>query len=98
MTDLFQEAGWPATPISLFGLLTIAAALLLAFKPERRFVPLLVALGSLTFTSGALGLVSNIIEVLKVCAHFVPDAGERQIIMLGGIGARVAMTRQPLAL
>ncbi len=85
MTDLFIEAGWSATPISLFGLLTVGAALLLALKPERRFVPLLVALGSLTFTTGALGLVSNIIEVLKSCAHYA-EGPDRETIMLGGVG------------
>ncbi len=59
--DHFREGGWGMFPTLFFGLMLLAAAGQYAMSPERRFVPLLVALNVLTLASGALGFTSGVI-------------------------------------
>jgi hypothetical protein len=62
MLDSFRLGGFPMFPTLLFGALLVAAAARYAMKPEARFVPLQLALGILTLSSGALGFVSGLIK------------------------------------
>jgi hypothetical protein len=45
-----------------------------AFRPEARFVPMLVAGGLLTLTAGALGFVTGLIKTFEA-AGSAPDRG-----------------------
>ena len=62
MFDSFRLGGFPMFPTLLFGALLVVAAARYAMKPEARFVPLQIALGVLTLSSGALGFVSGLIK------------------------------------
>ena len=66
-----------------FGLAAIAASARYAYRPESRFVPLLISLGVLTFLSGCFGFVSGVIATI----HAVSKLGEeRPLITLIGLG------------
>lgn len=65
METLFTEGGWTMVPTMLFGLLTLGVSALIAVRPERRFVPLLVSLGSLSLFSGFLGTMWGLTGMVK---------------------------------
>ena len=50
-----MDGGWGMYPTSVFGLLLIGAGLLFFFRPEARFIPLVVCTGVLTLAAGVLG-------------------------------------------
>lgn len=82
MSEFFLEGGWTMYPTSVFGSLTVLAALLIAARPERRYVPLLVSLGVLSVISGLFGVSVGMIEVLKASAHM--DGIDRSTVVLAG--------------
>src|SRR5262245_61275263 len=61
----FQEGGWGMYPTLLFGLVMLSVAIKYAVNPAKRFVPLLVALGVLTLSSGVLGFVTGVIKSIS---------------------------------
>ena len=65
LLELFQDGGWGMFPTLLFGLILLGVSARFAHAPERRLVPLLVALNWLTLTSGVLGFVSGIIVTCR---------------------------------
>jgi hypothetical protein len=80
----FRDGGWGMFPTLFFGVLLLAAAGRYAVSPQRRWVPLLVALTVLTLASGALGFTSGMITTAyAVTRDHVPDPG---IISLEGFG------------
>jgi hypothetical protein len=66
--DRFHDGGWGMYPTLLFGLLLLGVAVKYAQSPERRYVPLLVALNVATLASGALGFVSGVIVTANALA------------------------------
>ena len=50
-----MDGGWGMYPTSVFGFLLIGAGLLYFFRPEARFIPLVVCTGVLTLAAGVLG-------------------------------------------
>lgn len=72
MTDLFSEGGWTTYPTALFGALTVLSSLVLAARPERRFVPLLVSLCALTMMTGFLGTMWGAAGLVKSAANAAP--------------------------
>lgn len=83
MREAFQMGGWGMYPTLVFGLLMLAASVRYAISPERRYVPLLVSLGMMTFSAGALGFVTGTIKSLSAIGE-VPD--EKRWIWLLGVG------------
>jgi hypothetical protein len=77
----FRDGGWGMYPILVFGAALLLVALAYARDPHRRFVPLLVALGTLTMTAGGLGFVSGVIVSCEYAAGLPAD--QRHIIALG---------------
>lgn len=71
----FTAGGLGMYAISVEGFLLLAAALLLALRPERRFVPLVVSLGLLTLAGGALGSLVGIVSTL----HYVARTPTNQV-------------------
>ena len=81
MMEWFSLGGYPMWVTLVFGVLSIGAAARYAVRPERRFVPLVVSLGSMTFLSGSLGFVAGVGQSLNAL-DLVP-ADRRWIWMLG---------------
>ena len=69
MADFFAEAGWTVFPTALFGVLAVAASLVLAARPERRFLPLMLSLSGLTLFTGLLGTMWGMAGVVKAMAN-----------------------------
>ena len=67
--NFFTVGGLGMYPISVHGFLLLASALLLALRPERRFVPLVVSLALLTLGSGVLGTLVGIVTTFHYVAR-----------------------------
>jgi hypothetical protein len=68
-------------PTLVFGILMLAAALAYARKPEARFIPLQVSLGTLTLAGGALGFSTGLLRALGGIRNMEETA--RSIWLLG---------------
>jgi hypothetical protein len=84
MFEHFRDGGWGMITTLFFGVLLLGAAGRYAVSPERRWVPLLVALTVVTLASGALGFTSGMI----VTAQYVvrDHVAEPGLISLEGFG------------
>jgi hypothetical protein len=69
MHQFFLDGGWGMYPTLVFGLILVGVGGLYAVRPERRFVPLLFALGILTVTAGGLGFVIGVMTTFTAAAH-----------------------------
>ena len=93
MFDLFADGGLTMYPTALFGSLTVLAALLIAFKPELRFTPLLLGAGALTTISGLLGVAMGITGVLKASVNAAPaDRTELMVACTGQAFSNLAFS------
>lgn len=81
MTQMFHLGGPLMWPVFFLGLLSIAAALRYALWPERRYVPLVAALGVSTLLLGMLGFASGVAVSFLAIGKVGPD--ERWISVLG---------------
>jgi hypothetical protein len=72
MTEFFNDGGWTMFPTALFGVLTVVASLVLAVRPERRFVPLVLSLSALTMMTGFLGTMIGLTGVVKATTNAAP--------------------------
>ncbi|MGO8992217.1 MAG: hypothetical protein ACLQVI_02740 [Polyangiaceae bacterium] len=92
--DRFRDGGWGMYPTVLLGLLLLGVAVKYAVSPERRFVPLLVALNVATLVSGALGFVSGVI----VTANALSSEGITQPTNISFFGVGEALNNVAFAL
>jgi hypothetical protein len=81
MAEWFSLGGFPMWLTLVCGLLSIGAGARYAIRPERRFVPLVVSLGSMTLLTGLFGFVAGLVRSLNAL-DMVP-ADRRWIWMLG---------------
>lgn len=72
MNEFYQEGGWTMFPATLFGVLAVLSSLLLAVRPERRFVPLFLSLNGLTLMTGLLGTLWGLTGVVKAATNADP--------------------------
>lgn len=77
----FREGGWGMVPTAVFGVLLLAVAARYALRPERRYVPLLLGLGVVTLTTGALGFVTGLMATFRHVGD-LPE-GQRGIALIG---------------
>ena len=61
MLEGFRLGGFGMFPTLVFGLLLLGAAVRYAVKPEARWVPLQIALGILTLTTGLASFVCGVV-------------------------------------
>jgi hypothetical protein len=91
----FRDGGWGMYPTSLFGFMLVAAGVLCAMRPERRYVPLLLSLGAMTLGSGLLGFATGLIATF----HYLPrvaDVTER--FTIAALGCAESLNNVVLAL
>lgn len=72
MLDLYSEGGWTMFPTTLFGVLAMGASAVIAFRPERRFIPLVISLSVMTLCTAMLGSVIGVLGVVKAAANAAP--------------------------
>jgi hypothetical protein len=92
--ELFRDGGWGMYPTLVCGLVLVAAALKYALRPERRFVPLLVALNLLTLSAGALGFVSGVITT----SRYLDRVGETRSALVAFLGIGESLNNVGMAL
>jgi hypothetical protein len=82
MNEFIRDGGFGMFPTLAFGVLSVLSAIVIAFRPDKRFVPMVMALGVTTFGSGMLGTVMGIISTLRAVAQ-VPETDRAMITMVG---------------
>ena len=78
----FQDGGWGMYPTTGFGLLLVAASVLLVLRPEPRRTMLVASLGVVTFASGLLGTSVGVVNSFHYLSQ-VPKAEQLEIATLG---------------
>jgi hypothetical protein len=68
LLEMFRDGGWGMIPTLVFGLVLLGVSAKFARAPERRTVPLLIALNWITLVSGGLGFVSGVIVSCRALA------------------------------
>jgi hypothetical protein len=82
----FRDGGWGMIPTLLFGVALLGMATKYAITPLRRYVPLLVGLGALTMTTGALGFVTGLITTCRAIAADASLHSQPTLIAIVGFG------------
>ncbi|MHB8875482.1 MAG: hypothetical protein ACYC8T_17500 [Myxococcaceae bacterium] len=80
--NFYEAGGWGMYPTSLFGFLLLASAMLIALRPEQRFVPAALCLGAMTMASGVLGCTMGLVRTFS-WIHKVPAAEQLPIMAAG---------------
>jgi hypothetical protein len=94
LLDRFHDGGWGMYPTLVFGALLLGVAVRYAVTPERRYVPLLVALNVATLVSGGLGFVTGVV----VTASALASEGITQPTNISFFGVGEALNNVALAL
>jgi hypothetical protein len=81
----FIDGGYGMYPTLIFGVVLLAVAGRYAARPEKRYVPLLVALNVLTLAAGALGFVTGVITTTGAATE-IASTGQVSLIALVGLG------------
>jgi hypothetical protein len=92
--DRFIDGGWGMYPTLVLGIMLLGAAVKYAVTPERRYVPLLIALNVATLVSGGLGFVTGVI----VTANAISSAGMTAPTNISFIGVGEALNNVAFAL
>ena len=80
--SFFYEGGLGMYPTAIAGFLLLASACLLAFRPERRLVPLVVSLALLTLGTGVFATSVGLLH----CFHYVAKAPTQQMTEFWPLG------------
>ena len=80
--NFFHEGGWGMYPTSIFAFFLLAAVMLFALRPERRFLPAAFCLGGMTMGAGLLGCSMGLVNTFRYLGQ-VP-VGEQLSIMAAG--------------
>ncbi|XXF74977.1 hypothetical protein P2318_18055 [Myxococcaceae bacterium GXIMD 01537] len=94
MTDFFIAGGFGMYPTLLAGLCLLATCVQYARRPERRFVPLMLALGLFTLLAGGLGFITGLGSLLSYLASPAAPVGNTALLL----GLREALNNIVLAL
>jgi hypothetical protein len=73
MSEFFSEGGWTMFPTAFFGALAVLCSMLIASKPERRFVPLFLSLNALTLMAGVVGTMVGVSGVVRAATNAEPS-------------------------
>ncbi len=71
--NFFTDGGLAMYPTAICGFLLVVSSVLLALRPERRYVWLVVSTGLMTLGSGVLGTIAGLVVVFRYAAIVPPD-------------------------
>jgi hypothetical protein len=94
MIESFRMGGWGMYPTALFGLLLLMVAVRYAIRPDARTIPLQIALGIVTLTTGLLGFVTGLIATTTHLSGVAPP----KLIPIAAAGFGESLTNVGLAL
>jgi hypothetical protein len=109
MQDAFRLGGWGMYPTAFVGIMLVIVAARFAANPDRGRLPVVIALGILTFVVGTLGFVTGAIKTM-IYAGEMPETGKLVaiglgeslhnvafalcLVILGGIGTVIGLSRR----
>ena len=94
MLEAFHMGGWAMVPTAFFGTLLVAATLKWAHQPNAKLIPLQIALGLLTFSTGALGFITGLI----ISATHLGEVPTGKVVQIAAIGFGESLCGVALAL
>jgi hypothetical protein len=90
----FREGGFAMYPIAISGFLLVASSLLLALRPTRRLLRVVVSLGAFTIFTGMLGTVMGI----GLSFHYLGKVPVADQLRIGALGVAESLNNTMLAL
>lgn len=94
MNEMFHMGGWGMYPTTIFGLITIAAAISYAMRAERHKLAVIRGLSLLTLLSGMLGFITGCIKAYTACG----DADPKDLPVFVVVGTGESLSNVALAL
>lgn len=91
--DFYESGGYGMYPTTLFGFVLVLAACLYLFRPQARFVPVVVTAGCLTVASGINGMATGLMHVFRYVQYV--DAADA--VKVAALGCAEAITNVVLA-
>jgi hypothetical protein len=83
MFVFFRDGGWGMYPTIIFGFLLVASGFLYLFRPESRYVSIVVCAGFLTIASGLLGTATGLITTFRYVVEHVPQPDQVKVAAEG---------------
>lgn len=80
--DFYYNGGYGMYPTTLFGFVLVLAACLHFFRPEGRYLPIVVTTACLTVAWGVLGTLTALMVVFRFVQH-VDAADQLRVAILG---------------
>lgn len=93
-SNFYHNGGFGMYPTTLFGFFLLVTGVLVIFRPERRYVPLLASLGVTTLLSGVLGCSVGLINTFRYVQRVVPA----EQLKIAAIGTAESLNNIVLAL
>lgn len=93
-STFFRDGGWGMYPVTVFGLLLVATAVLCVLRPERRFARIAGILGVATFCAGLLGTSVGFIMSFR----FLSQVPVEQRFTIAALGCAESLNDTVLAL
>jgi hypothetical protein len=92
--NFYESGGWGMYPTTLFGFVLVLLACLYAFRPEARYLPVVVAMGFMTMAWGLMGMVTGLMHVFRYVQYVGPD----DAVKVATLGCAEAVTNVVFAL
>jgi hypothetical protein len=80
--NLYDSGGYGMYPTTLFGFILVLVACLYAFRPEPRYMPVVLTTGGITVAFGVMGMVTGLMHVFRY-VQYVGAADVAKVIALG---------------
>ena len=80
--NFYESGGWGMYPTTLFGFILVLVACLYAFRPEPRYMPVVLTTGGITVAFGVLGMLTGLMHVFRY-VQYVAAADVAKVIALG---------------
>jgi hypothetical protein len=93
-SSFYEAGGWGMYPVSILGFALVAAGFVLALRPERRFVWLVVSLGVATLGSGLLSACVGVVNTL----HYLQRVPSGDLLKIAALGCAESFHNVVLAL
>jgi hypothetical protein len=90
----YSSGGWGMYPTTLFGFILVLAACLYLLRPERRFLPVVMASAGLTVASGMLATFTGLMVVFTYVQVVEPAIAPKVAI----VGAAQVLTNMVFAM
>src|ERR1035437_7441847 len=93
-SHFYTDGGFGMYPTSIFGFLLVVTSFLYLFRPESRYVPIVLCCGFLTLGAGVLGTATGLVNTFR----YLQNVAIADQVKIAGIGCAESLNNIVLAL